>query len=135
MDDSEKTTLTATDTARNAPPSFQADQQCKTRAPHKTATSSSPRKRSPRSRREVFWSGTRSPRRSLDPTVRSIDYIASARVASQSVKLNAVVIVRNDGRYFLDVVESRPLRDIDHEGLAQIALRDLGVAPLTMPQV
>jgi len=69
---------------------------------------------------------------SLDPTVRSIDYVASARVASASVKLDAVIIVRDDGRYVLDVIESRPLRDLDAEGLAQIALRDLGLTPLTI---
>ena len=69
---------------------------------------------------------------SLDPTVRSIDYIASARVAAASVKIDAVVIVRDDGRYVLDVLEARLLRDLDAEGLAQIALRDLGLTPLTI---
>jgi hypothetical protein len=69
---------------------------------------------------------------SLCPTVRSIDYIASARVEAASIRINAVVIVRDDGRYALDVVEARPLRDIDAEGLAQIALRDLGLTPLTI---
>jgi hypothetical protein len=69
---------------------------------------------------------------SLDPTVRSIDYVPSARVASASVKLDAVIIVRDDGRYVLDVIESRPLRDMDQEGLAQIALRDLGLTALTI---
>jgi hypothetical protein len=69
---------------------------------------------------------------SLCPTVRSIDYIAAARVEAASVKLNAVVIARDDGRFVLDVVEARPLRDIDAEGLVQIALRDLGLTPLTI---
>jgi hypothetical protein len=69
---------------------------------------------------------------SLDPAVRSIDYLPSSRVASASVKLDAVIIARDDGRYVLDVVEARPLRDMDAEGLAQIALRDLGLTPLTM---
>jgi hypothetical protein len=69
---------------------------------------------------------------SLDPSVRSIDYVATARVETASVKLNAVIIVRDDGRYFLDIVEARPLRDIDAEGLAQIALRDLGLTALTI---
>jgi hypothetical protein len=69
---------------------------------------------------------------SLDPAVRSIDYIPSARVASAAVKLCAVVIGRDDGRFVLDVVEARPLRDIDAEGLEQIALHDLGLAPLTI---
>jgi hypothetical protein len=71
---------------------------------------------------------------SLDPAVRSIDYIASARVSEASVKLCAIVIIRDDGRYVLDVLEARPLRDIDAEGLAQIALRDLGLLPLTLSQ-
>lgn len=69
---------------------------------------------------------------SLDATVRSIDFVASAQVAAAPVKLNAIVIVRDDGRYFLDVVEARPLRDIDTEGLIQIALRDLGLSALTV---
>jgi hypothetical protein len=69
---------------------------------------------------------------SLDPQVRSIDYVASARVAAASVKLDATVIVRDDGRYVLDVIESRALRDIDAEGLVQIALRDLGLTPLSI---
>jgi hypothetical protein len=69
---------------------------------------------------------------SLDPTVRSLDYIPSARVGSAAVKICAVVIGRDDGRFVLDVVEARPLRDMDAEGLEQIALRDLGLAPLTI---
>jgi hypothetical protein len=68
---------------------------------------------------------------SLDSAVRSIGYIASARVGSASVKVNAIVIVRDDGRYVLDVMEARPLRDVDEEGLAQVALRDLALTPLT----
>ena len=69
---------------------------------------------------------------SLDQAVRSIDYVASARVAAAQVRLDAIVFVRDDGRYVLDIVEIRPLRDIDTEGLAQIALRDLGLTPLTI---
>lgn len=69
---------------------------------------------------------------SLDPSVRSIDYVASARVAAAAVKLDAIVIVRDDGRFGLDVVEARVLRDVDAEGLALIALRDLGLSPLTL---
>jgi hypothetical protein len=69
---------------------------------------------------------------SLDPKISSIDYTASARVALASIKLCAIVIVIHDGRYVLDVVESRPLRDIDADGLVQIALRDLGLSALTI---
>jgi hypothetical protein len=37
MDDSEKATLTATDVAHHALPSFQVDKQCKTSAPQEAA--------------------------------------------------------------------------------------------------
>jgi hypothetical protein len=69
---------------------------------------------------------------SLDPAVRSIDYVASARVAATPVRLDAIVIVRDDGRYVLDVIESRPLREVDAGELAQTALRDLGLSQLTI---
>jgi hypothetical protein len=68
----------------------------------------------------------------LDPLVRSIEFVASARVQSEPVELNAIVLGRDDGRYLLDVVPARPLRDIEREGLALIALADLGLRPLTL---
>lgn len=61
----------------------------------------------------------------LDPAVRSIEFIASASVRSTSIDLNAVVVCRNDGRHLLDVVPARPLRDVEGEGLALIALSEL----------
>jgi hypothetical protein len=64
---------------------------------------------------------------SLDPRVRSIGYVASAVVASQRVDLDAIVVQRDDGRFFLDVVPARRVRDLEQEGLALIALADLGV--------
>jgi hypothetical protein len=67
---------------------------------------------------------------SLDPAVRSIEFIPTARVATTPVDLEAIVIHRNDGRFYLDVVAARPLRDLDNEGLALIALEALGLGPL-----
>jgi hypothetical protein len=69
---------------------------------------------------------------SLDPAVRSIDFIPTARVGSTPVDLNATVIHRDDGRFYLDVVAARPLRDVEDEGLALIALQNLGLAAITL---
>jgi hypothetical protein len=72
-------------------------------------------------------------RASLDPSVRSIGYVASADVEAVPVELDAVTIVRDGGeRYFLDVVAARPVRDIDEEGLVLVALDRLGLRPLTI---
>ena len=62
---------------------------------------------------------------SLDPRVRSIGYVASAVVASQQVDLDAIVVQRDDGRFFMDVELARRVRDLDQLGLALIALQQL----------
>jgi hypothetical protein len=46
--------------------------------------------------------------------------------------LNAIVIVRDDGRFYLDVVPARPVRDVEDEGLALIALAERELAPITL---
>ena len=69
---------------------------------------------------------------SLDPVVRSIEFIASARVRQAQIELNAVVLDRDDGRYLLDVVPARPLRDIEREGLVLIALDDLALPSIVL---
>ncbi len=69
---------------------------------------------------------------SLDPAVRSIEFIASARVDQTPIDLGAIVLVRDDGRYLLDVVPARPLRDIEEEGLVLIAVAHLGLTPLVL---
>src|SRR6266702_2120740 len=67
---------------------------------------------------------------SLDPQVHAIGYVASAVVASKQIELGAVVVLRDDGRFLLDVVPARRVRDLEDEGLIQIALADLGLTPL-----
>jgi hypothetical protein len=69
---------------------------------------------------------------SLDPVVRSIEFIASARVRQAQIELNAVVLDRDDGRYLLDVVPARPLRDIEREGLVLIALDELALPSIVL---
>jgi hypothetical protein len=67
---------------------------------------------------------------SLDPAVRSIGYIATAAVGSEQVDLGAIVVQRDDGRFLLDVVPARPIRDLEDEGLSLIALGELGLKTL-----
>jgi hypothetical protein len=66
---------------------------------------------------------------SLDPMVRSIDYVASAVVASETINLGAIIVQRDNGRFLLDVVPGRPIRTIEDEGLVQIAVEKLGIKP------
>lgn len=71
---------------------------------------------------------------SLDPAVRAISHVATADVGSPqvSVQIDAVVLTRDDARLHLDVVPARQVRDLDTEGLVQIALRDLGLQQLVV---
>lgn len=68
----------------------------------------------------------------LDPAVRAIEYIASAQVHQTQVDLQAIVVVRDDGRYVLDVVAARRINDVEDEGLALIAQAELGLTPLVL---
>jgi hypothetical protein len=69
---------------------------------------------------------------SLDPQVRTLEFVPTASVDATQVVLNAIVVARDDGRFHLDVVEARTVRDVETEGLALIALDRLGLAPLTL---
>ena len=40
--------------------------------------------------------------------------------------------LQEDGAFYLDVVQARRVRDLDDEGLVQIALRDLGLKQLVI---
>jgi hypothetical protein len=72
---------------------------------------------------------------SLDPAVRTIHHVASSHVASvplEPVDIDAVVLTRDDLRFYLDVVPARRVRDLDDEGLVLIALRELELKPLVV---
>jgi hypothetical protein len=71
---------------------------------------------------------------SLDGDVRSIHYVASAVVASRPIELGAIVLERDDGRFTLDVVPARRVRSLEEEGLALIAMSDLGLSSLTITE-
>ncbi|MBR1178068.1 hypothetical protein JQ617_29195 [Bradyrhizobium sp. KB893862 SZCCT0404] len=69
---------------------------------------------------------------SLDSAVQTISHVAAANAGSAQVDVDAVVLTRLDGRFHLDVVPARRVRDLDEEGLIQIALRDLGLRQLVV---
>lgn len=62
---------------------------------------------------------------SLSPAIRSIDYIPSAIVASELVDLGAIIVQGESDRVLIDIVEARPIRDLEDEGLALIAVGKL----------
>jgi hypothetical protein len=68
----------------------------------------------------------------LDPAVRWIEFVASARVQSTSIDLSAVVLCRDDGRHLLDVVPARTLRSLEDEGLALIAVSELALPTIVL---
>jgi hypothetical protein len=66
----------------------------------------------------------------LDPTVRSIEYLPAVRTGLATMKADAIAIERDDGRYYLDVVETRPRRSIAQRLMLAQALLDLELRPL-----
>ena len=69
---------------------------------------------------------------SLDPQVRLLEYVPTATVEATQVALKAIIITRDDGRFHLDVIEARPVREVETEGLALIALDRLGLKAATL---
>lgn len=72
---------------------------------------------------------------SLDPGVRSLEFVSTASVGTDTVALDAVVVVREDGRFCLDVVEARANRGPEEDMLFSRVLSDLGLPTLTMSAV
>ena len=68
----------------------------------------------------------------LDPAVVAISHVATAHIGAAQVDVDVVVLTRPDGRFHLDVVSTRRVRDLEEEGLVQIALRELGVQQLVV---
>lgn len=69
---------------------------------------------------------------SLDASVRSIDYIPSVSVGVQEVDLDAIIVERESGRFVLDIIPARPIRDLEDEGLVLIALGELNLPTWAM---
>lgn len=71
---------------------------------------------------------------SLDPTVRSIEYLPTACWANAATDVDAIVVDRGDGRYHLDVIEARPRRSIARHIIVADALSELGLLPWSMSE-
>jgi len=69
---------------------------------------------------------------SLDPAVQTISHVATANAGSAQVDVDTVVLTLPEGRFHLDVVPARRVRQLDDEGLVQIALRQLGLGQLVV---
>jgi hypothetical protein len=63
----------------------------------------------------------------LDPTVTSLRFVTSLPVADAEVAVGMLVVERGKGRVAYDIVDERPHRDIDSEGLLLIALERHGI--------
>jgi hypothetical protein len=66
---------------------------------------------------------------SVDPAVRSIEFIPSVEAYGAVINLEAIVFRGEAGGQVLDIPELRPLRDIDDEGLALLVSDELGREP------
>jgi hypothetical protein len=63
----------------------------------------------------------------LDPAVRSLGFVASLPLAAEEVAVGMLVAERDKGSVAYDIVDERPHRDIDSEGLLLIALEKHGI--------
>jgi hypothetical protein len=63
----------------------------------------------------------------LDPTVKSLRLITSLPVADEEVAVGMLVVEREEGSVAYDIVDERPDRDIDSEGMLLIALEKYGI--------
>jgi hypothetical protein len=63
----------------------------------------------------------------LDPTVKSLRFVTSLPVADEEVAVGMLVVERDEGGVAYDIVDERPDRDIDSEGLLLIALEKHGI--------
>jgi hypothetical protein len=64
---------------------------------------------------------------SLDASVFLIDFVSSYNVAGHAISLDIIVIHQSGCAYAADFPEIREVRDVDDEGLALIALSELGL--------
>jgi hypothetical protein len=63
----------------------------------------------------------------LDPTVNSLRFVGSLPLTDEEVAVGMLVVERDEGSVAYDIVDERPDRDIDSEGLLLIALEKHGI--------
>jgi hypothetical protein len=68
----------------------------------------------------------------LDPQVRSIGVAVRPQIDDEQAGLDAIVVVRDDGSFVLDVTPARPVRDAKHEELLLSGYSKLGLKVITL---
>jgi hypothetical protein len=68
----------------------------------------------------------------LNPAIRAIEFIPTFTAFGKTIALDAIVFRGDESRQLLDIVETRPKRSIDDEGLALLAIDQLGLSLLTL---
>jgi hypothetical protein len=68
----------------------------------------------------------------LDPDVRQIAFLGSARSSSAAVALNVITVVRYGAAFYLDIVPAGPLRSNAEHDAAERALAELGLSRLVL---
>jgi hypothetical protein len=61
---------------------------------------------------------------SIDPAIRSIRFVDTLPAMGRRVKVEMLVAERDDGRFAYDLIDERPTRDLDSEGLLLLALEE-----------
>ena len=64
---------------------------------------------------------------SLDPEIRALSFLPWLNFRGETVDVGMMVADFDVGRFVLDIVEDRPLRDIDTEGMHLLAIAELGI--------
>jgi hypothetical protein len=68
----------------------------------------------------------------LNPAIRAIEFIPTFTAFGKTIALDAIVFRGDDGAQMLDIVDTRPKRSVDDEGLALLAIDQLGLSLLTL---
>ncbi len=71
---------------------------------------------------------------SFDPSVSQIEFVPSVQVGRHAVALNSVILTKDGRRFLLDVIDARPLRTLDDEGLVLLALERAGFETLQLSE-
>jgi hypothetical protein len=69
---------------------------------------------------------------SLDPDVRALDFVEETAMGTASVALNAIVIEKDEGRFYLDIAPGRPLRGLEEQDMVDAALARLGLMAVVL---
>jgi hypothetical protein len=64
---------------------------------------------------------------SLDPAVHALGFLPALQFAGSVVDIQMLVADFDEGRFALDIVDDRPPRDVDTEGLQLLAIADRGL--------